>query len=37
MFSATKVAMVALVASATLQKSMDLEKAVSKLQHHVSV
>jgi len=36
-FSATKVAKVGLVASAALQKIMDLEKEVSKLRHHVSV
>ena len=36
-FSATKVAKAGLVASAALQKIMDLEKEVSKLQHHVSV
>ena len=36
-FSATKVAKAGLVASAALQKIMDLEKEVSKLRHHVSV
>jgi len=36
-FSATKVAKVGFVASAALQKIMDLEKEVSKLRHHVSV
>jgi len=36
-FSATKVAKAGLVASAALQKILDLEKEVSKLQHHVSV
>jgi len=36
-FSVTKVAKAGLVASATLQKIMDLEKEVSKLRHHVSV
>jgi len=36
-FSATKVAKAGLVASAALQKIMDLEKDVSKLRHHVSV
>jgi len=35
-FSATKVAKAGLVASAPLQKIMDLEKEVSKLRHHVS-
>jgi len=37
MFSATKVAKAGLVASAALQKIMDLEKEVSKLRHHLSV
>jgi len=36
-FSATKVAKADLVASAALQKIMDLEKEVCKLGHHVSV
>jgi len=36
-FSATKVVKVGLVASAALQKIMDLEKEVSKLWHYVSV
>jgi len=36
-FSATKVAKADLVASAGLQKIMDLEKEVSKLRHHISV
>jgi len=36
-FSATKVAKAGLVASAVLQKIMDLEKEVSRLRHHVSV
>jgi len=36
-FSATKVAKAGLVASAALQKIMDLEKEVSRLRHHVSV
>ena len=36
-FSATKVAKAGLVASAALQKIMDLEKEVSKLRYHVSV
>jgi len=36
-FSATQVAKRGLVASAALQKIMDLEKEVSKLQRHVSV
>jgi len=36
-FSATKVVKVGLVASAALQKIMDLEKEVSKLWHYVSI
>jgi len=36
-FSATKVAKAGLVASAALQKIIDLEKEVSRLRHHVSV
>jgi len=36
-FSATKVAKAGLVASAALQKIMDLEKDVSNLKYHVSV
>jgi len=35
-FSVTKVAKAGLVASAALQKILDLEKEVSKLRHHVS-
>ena len=36
-FSATKVAKAGLVASAPLQKIMELEKEVSELRYHVSV
>jgi len=36
-FSATKVVKVGLIASAALQKMMDLEKEVSKLWHYVSI
>jgi len=36
-FSATKVAKAGLMATAALQKILDLEKDVSKLRHHVSV
>jgi len=36
-FAVTKVGKAGLVASAALQKIMDLEKEVSKLRHYVSV